>query len=967
MAAGNAAYLEHLYEQFLTDAASVPPAWRSYFESLPRVDGVAQDIAHSKIRDEFRRLSRRARPTGAPRVEQPAQPLEATHKQVRVLQLINAYRFRAHQIARLDPLGMREAPKLPELDLRYNGFSEADLDTVFETGSLVGPRRATLREILAVLRATYAGTIGAEYMHITNTQEKRWLQSSLESVHGVPAYPPEVRRNLLERLTAAEGLERYLHTKYVGQKRFSLEGAESLIPMLDELIQRAGSMGTKEVVIGMAHRGRLNVLVNILGKTPAELFREFEGKVQYNGGTGDVKYHLGFSSDLATPGGNVHVALAFNPSHLEIVGPVVQGSVRARQERRRDHKGDRVLPVVIHGDAAFAGQGVVMETFSMSQARGYSTKGTVHFVVNNQIGFTTSHQQDARSTLYSTDIAKIVDAPILHVNGDDPEAVLFVTQIAFDYRMTFHKDVIIDLYCYRRHGHSEADEPTVTQPLMYHRIHELPTTRALYAQRLVQAGVTADDAAAETARSYQQQLDAGAGVAPHIVPRENAGYAYSADWSAYQSSRCGPATDKRSTDGAPAERGTEKHTVDGAVADLRIDTRVTLETVRALTEQMLHVPEGLDLHPQVTKIYEARHKMAAGAMPVDWGFAENLAYATLLKEGYSVRLSGQDSGRGTFFHRHAVVYNQKDGTAYVPLRNLFEGQPNFLVINSLLSEEAALAFEYGFATADPKTLTIWEAQFGDFANNAQVVIDQFICSGEQKWSRLCGLVLFLPHGYEGQGPEHSSARLERYLQLCAQQNMFVCVPTTPSQLFHLLRRQMLWVCRKPLVVMTPKSLLRHRLSVSSLEDLTQNHFLAVLPEAEKLDATAVKEIVLCSGKIYYDLVDRRQRIGRRNVAILRIEQLYPFPEAELQRELQRYPDVSRFVWCQEEPQNQGAWYQIQHHLRRMLPQNAPPDYAGRPRSAAPAVGSYQLHIAQLNALLDQALGAVGSNNEQGKS
>ncbi len=936
MAAGNAAYLEQLYEQFLADAASVPPVWRNYFESLPRVDGVVQDIAHSKIRDEFRRLAHHARPAAAPHVQPPAETLEAAHKQVRVLQLINAYRFRAHQIARLDPLGMREAPRIPELDLRYQGLTEADLDSVFETGSLVGPRQATLREILAVLRSTYAGTIGAEYMHITNTQEKRWLQSSLESVHGVPAYPPEVRRNLLERLTAAEGLELYLHAKYVGQKRFSLEGAESLIPMLDELIQRAGAMGTKEVVIGMAHRGRLNVLVNILGKTPAELFREFEGKVQYNGGTADVKYHLGFSSDVGTDGGNVHVALAFNPSHLEIVGPVVQGSVRARQERRHDRKGDRVLPVVIHGDAAFAGQGVVMETFSMSQARGYSTRGTVHIVVNNQIGFTTSQQQDARSTPYSTDIARIVDAPIFHVNGDDPEAVLFVTQIAFDYRMTFHKDVVIDLYCYRRHGHSEADEPTVTQPLMYQRIRELPTTRALYAQRLAQAGIAPAEAAAEMVRDYQQQLDAGAGVAPHIVPKEQAGYAYNADWSPYLAGRCDAAT----------------------------STRVTLETVRALTEQMLHVPEGLDLHPQVTKIYEVRRKMAAGAMPVDWGFAENLAYATLLKEGYGVRLSGQDSGRGTFFHRHAVVYDQKEGRGYVPLRNLFEGQPNFLVINSLLSEEAVLAFEYGFATADPKTLVIWEAQFGDFANNAQVVIDQFICAGEQKWNRLCGLTLFLPHGFEGQGPEHSSARLERYLQLCAQQNMFVCAPTTPAQLFHLLRRQMLWSCRKPLVVMTPKSLLRHRLSVSSLEDLTQGRFQPVLPETEPLAAVAVKHVVFCGGKVYYDLVERRQKLGRRDVAILRVEQLYPFPEEELKREIQRYSGAKGFVWCQEEPQNQGAWYPLQHHLRRILPEGAPLAYAGRPRSAAPAVGSYQLHIGQLHELLDQALGAV---TEQGKS
>ncbi len=935
LAAGNAAYLEDLYEQYLRDPGSVSAAWRQYFESLPRVNGQARDIPHAEIRDEFRRLAHQARPATVTTPDRAAPPVESAQQQVKVLQLINAYRFRAHQVARLDPLGRREAPEIPELDLHHYGLSESDLDSVFETGSLVGPRQASLREILAQLRATYAGSIGAEYMHITDTAEKRWLQSSFESVHGVPDYPPEVRRNLLGRLTAAEGLEHFLHTKYVGQKRFSLEGAESLIPMLDELIQRAGSMGTKEIVIGMAHRGRLNVLVNILGKSPADMFREFEGKAQYSG-TGDVKYHQGFSSDVGTAGGPVHVALAFNPSHLEIVGPVVQGSVRARQERRHDRLGNRVLPVVIHGDAAFAGQGVVMETFNMSQSRGYSTKGTVHIVLNNQIGFTTSHQQDARSTLYCSDIAKVVGAPIFHVNGDDPEAVLFVTQIAFDYRMTFHKDVVIDLYCYRRHGHSEADEPTVTQPLMYRRIRELPTTRALYAQRLSQARVTGADEAAVVGQEYQQQLESGVCVAPRILPKEKAGYAYGTDWSPYVEGRCEPGT----------------------------DTRVTLDTIRGLTERMLHVPDGLELHPQVVKIYEARRKMAAGAMPLDWGFAENIAYATLLKDGYGVRVSGQDSGRGTFFHRHAVLVNQKDGTGYLPLRNLYENQPNFIVINSPLSEEAVLAFEYGYATADPKTLVIWEAQFGDFANNAQVVIDQFISSGEQKWNRLCGLTLFLPHGYEGQGPEHSSARLERYLQLCAQQNMFVCVPTTPAQLFHLLRRQMLWPCRKPLVVMTPKSLLRHRLSVSSLEDLTLGRFRPLLFETEKLDDAVVKDVVLCSGKVYYDLIERRQKLGRRDVAILRLEQLYPFPEEELRQELKRYPAARRFIWCQEETRNKGAWYQTQHRLRRTIPEGATLEYTGRPTSAAPAVGSYPLHISQLHGLLDQALGAVPGDSSK---
>ena len=930
LAGGNAAYLEQLYEQFLHDPDSVPQAWRQYFENLPRVDGVTQDIPHSIIREEFRKRARQLRSLARPRAEQAAVTADQAHKQVKVLQLINAYRYRGHQAAKLDPLGLREVPMLPDLELETVGLSESDLDTVFETGSLVGPKQATLREIIAHLQATYVGTTGAEYMHITDTQEKRWIQSSLESMHGVPDYPPEVRVNLLKRLTAAQGLEHYLHTKYVGQKRFSLEGSESLVPMLDEVIQRAGAMGVKEIVIGMAHRGRLNVLVNILGKSPAELFREFEGKNDNNGGTGDVKYHLGFSSDIETEGRNVHVALAFNPSHLEIVGPVVQGSVRARQERSHDKRGNRILPVVIHGDAAFSGQGVVMETFSMSQSRGYSTKGTVHIVLNNQIGFTTSNQQDARSTLYCTDVAKMVGAPIFHVNGDDPDAVLFVTQIALDYRMTFHKDVVIDLFSYRRHGHSEADEPSVTQPVMYQRIRELPTTLALYNRVLVEDRAITEEQAAEITQTYQKQLDDGVCVAPHIVPKEEAGYAFNADWSAYSS-----------------ETG-----------ESLPETGISLETLRALSEAMLRVPEGFELHPQVVKIFDSRRKMAAGALPVDWGFAENLAYASLLKDGYGVRLSGQDSGRGTFFHRHAVVYHHKTGEAYVPLRNIFDEQPNFLVINSLLSEEAVLAFEYGFATADPKTLTIWEAQFGDFANNAQVVIDQFVCAGEQKWNRLCGLVLFLPHGYEGQGPEHSSARLERYLQLCAQQNMFVCAPTTPAQFFHLLRRQMLWPRRKPLVIMTPKSLLRHRNSVSTLEELTQGRFRAFLGEMEPLDDAAVKEIIFCSGKVYYDLLERRQTLQRRDSAIIRIEQLYPFPEADLRQELQRYPRASRFIWCQEESRNKGAWYQTQHRIHRILPKGMLLEYVGRPTAAAVAVGSYHLHIKQLNEFLDQALGAV---------
>ncbi len=924
LAGGNAPYLEELYETYLQNPAAVDPRWRAYFDTLPQVNGIATDTPHSPVRRLFRGFSRelirRPAPAAVTAVDE--------HKQIRVLQLINAYRFRGHQWARLDPLNLWKIPDIAELRLDHHGLGESDLDAVFGTGSLVGPSKAPLREILSILKDTYCGSIGAEYMHMSDTAEKRWIQNRLEGARSQPNYPPEVKLRILDRLTAAEGLERYLHTRYAGQKRFSLEGAESLIPVLDELIQRGGTQGIKELVIGMAHRGRLNVLVNIMGKTPVELFMEFEGKpgAQSNG-SGDVKYHLGFSSDIATPGGQVHVALAFNPSHLEIVDPVVEGSVRARQERRKDRDGTLIVPILIHGDAAFAGQGVVMETLNLSQCRGYTTKGTVHIVVNNQIGFTTSNPSDARSTLYASDVAKMVNAPILHVNGDDPEAALLVTQIALDYRMEFRKDVVIDLVCYRRHGHSEADEPSVTQPVMYRRIREKPTAVIVYAQKLITEGIVEPDAVERRAGAYRDALDAGESVVLGLVPKEKATYPYLADWTPYMRGEC----------------------------QSNPETQVPLETIRDLAQGITRVPEGFELHPSVAKVLDNRHKMAAGALPIDWGFAETMAYATLLHDGYGVRLSGQDSARGTFYHRHAVVHNLKDGSAYVPLRHLHPQQPGFLPIDSPLSEEAVLAFEYGYATADPKTLTIWEAQFGDFANNAQVVVDQFISSGEQKWNRSCGLVLFLPHGYEGQGPEHSSARLERYLQLCAEQNMVVCLPTTAAQFFHLLRRQMLWACRKPLVIMTPKSLLRHRPSFSALEDLTGAQFDMVIPEIEKHDEGAVNQVIICSGKVYYDLVEKRNETQRKDVAIIRIEQLYPFPEDLLRRQIERYPNARRFTWCQEEPKNQGAWYSSQHHLHAVLPKRAYVEYIGRPLSAAAAVGYYHLHVKQLHEFLDHAL------------
>ncbi len=931
LAGANAAYLEELYERYLRDPEDLGEDWRRFFTALTYREEAERAGLHHQLRALLRRAPAAGAAAARVAARVPVSPAQAeaadrAGKQCRVEQLIDAYRADGHLRADCDPLGMREPPPAPRLELAYHRLQEVDLDQTFHSNIAGFEGRHALREIVAVLRRIYCGPMGFEYMHIPDEAERAWLRERIEPFYRLEQ-PLEVKRRLLQRLTAAEGLERYLHTKYMGQKRFSLEGAESLIPLLEELIQRGGGLGLKEIVIGMAHRGRLNVLVNIMGKSPAELFEEFEGKLTPNSErTGDVKYHLGFSSNIDTPGGPLHVSLAFNPSHLEIVDPVVEGSARARQERRKDRDGSQVLSILIHGDAAFSGQGVVMETFNMSQSRGYSTKGTIHVIVNNQIGFTTSNQKDARSTLYCSDVAKMVNAPIFHVNADHPEAVFFIGQLALDYRMRFRKDVVVDLVCYRRHGHSEVDEPAVTQPMMVKRIKSLPTVRERYARELRRQEVI-DQALEETlVEEYRAMLDAGRCTVPYISNHDVRDFGLE-DWSPYLGQDC----------------------------TLPVPTTVDLETIRELTARMTRLPLGFELHPSVAKIFDNRRKMAAGALPVDWGFAENLAYATLVTEGHPVRLSGQDSGRGTFFHRHAVVYCQKNGNAYVPLRHLSEDQANFLVTNSLLSEEAVLAFEYGYATTDPKTLVIWEAQFGDFANNAQVVIDQFISAGEQKWDRLCGLVMFLPHGYEGQGPEHSSARLERYLQLCAQRNMQVCVPTTPAQMFHLLRRQVFMSCRKPLIVMTPKSLLRHRQSVSTLEDLTEGGFQMLLPEVEALEEGQVRRVILCAGKVFYDLLEKRRSEGRGDIAIIRLEQLYPFPKEALRRELGRYPRVQEYVWCQEEPQNQGAWYSIQHNIREVLGEGVPLRYVGRPPSAAPAVGYPLLHIKQLCAFLEEAI------------
>ncbi|RPI12909.1 MAG: 2-oxoglutarate dehydrogenase E1 component [Lysobacterales bacterium] len=925
LAAGNAPYVEALYERYLADPTLVEPRWREYFA---RLGGPPGEVAHGPLVEE---LTRRARVRRPGTVAAPAPESGGAAKQGAVSRLIQVYANRGHLIANIDPLGLMERPVPKVLGLEYFGLTEADLDSEFLTGSrneAIKPR-LKLRDILAQLRHIYCGTIGAEFAHVSDETERLWLQERFQVGRMQQHYSAEERQDILWNLTMAEGLERYLATRYPAQKRFSLEGGDSLIPLLEDLIQTSGAHGVEDIVIGMAHRGRLNVLVNVLGKSPGELFSEFEGNYDLKKlkGSGDVKYHKGFSVDVSTAGGNVHVALAFNPSHLEVVNPVVEGSVRARQERRGDAKGDKVMAVLLHGDSAFAGQGVIQETLQLSQARAFYTGGTVHLIINNQVGFTTHDPRDTRSTLYCSDVAKMIEAPILHVNGDDPEAVVFAARLAVDYRMKFHKDVVIDLVCYRRLGHNEADEPAATQPVMYARIRKQRSTRALYAEQLVKEGTITQEAADRMADDYRRGLDDGKPQAKQVLGL--IGNKHTVDWTHY-------------------------HDVDWTE---QVRTGVKLSVLKELGLKATTYPEGYTLHRQVQKIVEDRRRMAAGEMMLDWGYAETLAYATLLDEGYEIRITGQDSGRGTFFHRHAVGHDQNTGASYVPLKNLKPGQPRFRVTDSLLSEEAVLGFEYGYSTADPNCLVIWEGQFGDFANGAQVIIDQFISSGEAKWGRYCGLVMFLPHGYEGQGPEHSSARLERFLQLCAENNMSVCVPSTPGQMFHMLRRQMLRDFRKPLVVMTPKSLLRHKLSVSSLEDLSKGSFRNVIGEIDDLPPAGVRRVVFCSGKVYFDLLEARRAEELRNVAIVRVEQLYPFPADEYAGALARYPEATEVVWCQEEPQNQGAWYQVRHRLQEALSGRQELLYAGRAPAAAPAAGILQLHTLQQNGLVAAAIKA----------
>lgn len=925
----NAPYIEELYESFLADPNSVEEKWKQYFTDLSKQPGAVNDVAHAPIRESFANLAKqRATAAIAGGVDE-----AMMKKQVGVLRLISAYRIQGFGAAQLDPL--KRTPQQYEgvLDPKFHGLTDADMAVQFNVGEgdFAGRTKMPLSEIINDLKKTYSGHLAVEYMYIPDVEERRWIRNYFESTLSTPNFNVDQKRRILKELTAAETLERYLHTKYVGQKRFGIEGGESAIAGLNYLIQNAGKNGVEEVIIGMAHRGRLNVLVNTLGKKPGDLFAEFEGRAEIKYPSGDVKYHMGFSSDIATPNGPMHVSLAFNPSHLEIVNPVVEGSARAKQKRLGENGAEKVLPVLIHGDSAFIGLGVNQATFNLSKTRGYTTGGTVHIVINNQIGFTTSDLRDIRSTVHCTDVAKMVAAPVIHVNGDDPERVCFAIQAALDYRKAFKKDIVIDVVCFRKWGHNEGDDPTLTQPMMYKKVTQHPGVRSMYVEQLVSEGVVTAAQADELVQAYRNALDKG----EHVEQTTLSNFQRtSIDWSKYQGQ------------------------------DWREDvqTGIPAADIQRLAEKFTAVPENFTLHPTAKRVLEARKLMAAGEQPIDWGMAETIAYANLLTKGAGVRISGEDSGRGTFSHRHAVLHDQKrekwDDGAYVPLRHMGEGAGNFLVIDSILNEEAVMAYEYGFACSAPDKLTIWEAQFGDFANGAQVVIDQFISSGETKWGRLCGLTTILPHGYDGQGPEHSSARLERWLQLCSENNMQIVMPSEASQMFHILQRQVLGSYRKPLVIFMSKRLLRFKDAMSPLSDFTEaSRFRPVIGDKiERANPENVKRVVLCSGQVYYDLAaGRAERKLEDDVAIIRIEQLYPFPYDEVKAELAKYPNAKQVGWAQEEPKNQGAFYQIRHRLEEVISEEQKLSYAGRPSSASPAVGYMSKHVAQLKQLVEDAL------------
>lgn len=913
---GNAGYLEDIYEAFLKNPASVDTQWRDYFQNLPRVNGIAGfDVSHADIREQFAQLAKH--PQKAILSE------DALHarQQAAVNDLVIAYKTYGHLAARINPLNPNTPPLPAELRLETYPVLASVGQALFQFGD----QQVSLTTILSTLNAIYCAGVGSEFMYITNTQEREWIGQQLEKM---PTFSlsTEEKKEVLQQLVTADGLEKYLASKYVGQKRFSLEGGDGFIPLVHAINQHAATLGVNEVVVGMAHRGRLSTLINIFGKPPAELFAEFEGRKDFGLTSGDVKYHIGYASDIETPNGSLHLSLAFNPSHLEIIAPVMMGSVRARQQRRGAGKEQEVLGLVVHGDASFAGQGVIMESLQMSQTRAYKVGGSIHVVINNQVGFTTSDPQDARSSHYCTDVAKTIDAPIFHVNGDDPEALVFIARLAANYRAQFHKDIVIDLVCYRRLGHNEADEPSATQPVMYQFIRQHPVPRAIYADRLIQEKICTQAEVDALISAYRDTLDAATPVVkvlPHGLVHH-----YTASWKPYF----------------------------GQEWFSKVNTRVSQKKLTVLAKKLEILPPEFEVQRQVANILAARAQMTAGKLPLDWGYAETLAYATLLDEGYPIRMSGEDCRRGTFSHRHAVLHDQKTGATYTPLKHLGDHTASiFHIYDSLLSEMGVVGFEYGYASTDPKTLVLWEAQYGDFANGAQMVIDQFISSAWQKWGTLSGLTLLLPHGYEGAGPEHTSARLERFLQLCAQENMQVCMPTTPAQIFHLLRRQVIRPYRTPLIVMTPKSLLRSKLAVSSLKELSEGEFQVVIPEVDEIAPLDVTRIILCSGKVYYDLLIERREQKAKHIAIIRVEQLYPFPHDMLQAQLKPYKNAKDIVWCQEEPENQGAWYTTRHRLEACLTKGQRLHYTGRHAAASPAAGYMRLHEKQQTELVKQAI------------
>ena len=920
ISAGHAAYLEGLYETFLNNPEELSKEWFEFFTNLPKLPNSNGEISHQKIINEFRNFSRNSA----------ILKKSVDERQGKVIRLIQSYRNRGHLKANLDPLGMMERRLVEDLNIEFHGLSHEDLNEEFYTDTFnTESEKLSLRDIIKKLEDIYCGKIGIECNHIMDSAERRWLQNKFESKLNQYSFNEQERLNIFERLNSAEGLAKYLSAKYPGMKRFGIDGAESLVPLVETVIQDCGSLGASQICFGMAHRGRLNLLVNVLGKLPSDLFSAFSEDFELEGAsTGDVKYHLGFSSNFDTPGGEVHVSLFNNPSHLEIVDPVVIGSVRARQDRINDKDRSKVIPVLLHGDAAFSGQGVVMESLQMSQTRGFNVGGTIHIIVNNQIGFTTSNVNDSRSSDYSSDVAKIIQAPVIHVNGDDPEMVVNAAKIACKYRNKFKKDIVIDLFCYRRRGHNEADDPSATQPLMYEKISNHPSVLSQYENNLIEEEILNVEQSKKIKSNYRKSLEGGESVAKNLAKRPNDSLWF--DWEPYLDVKWWP----------------------------KVDTKYSKKELKKLGKEIISVPKEFNIGSQASKIFADRQEMNIGNISLNWGYAEIMAYATLLKDGYPIRLTGQDVRRGTFSHRHACIFDSKTGMGHISLSELAEkNKTSFDIYDSLLSEEAVLGFEYGYSATWPSGLTIWEAQFGDFANGAQVVIDQFIVSAQHKWERLSGLIMLLPHGYEGQGPEHSSARIERFLQLCASENIQVCVPSSPKQIFHLLRRQAIRKMRTPLIVISPKSLLRNPQAVSTLDDLSDGSFECVIDD-EIDNKNDVKKIIMCSGKVFYELIEKRNKEKRYEIAIIRIEQLYPFPYDDLEEILLRYQNVHEYIWCQEEPLNQGAWFSHRHRIQRVLDRlgnNNEVKLVSRPPAAAPAVGLMKLHLKQQKTLINEAI------------